>query len=68
MFDDEPTLARPVRVSTRPISVVLRAVPRKLLEGEIAGHVEVVATGESFAVRGTEEFVALLARLADEDY
>ena len=58
--------SEPKTPSTRPISLVLRVVTAAAIEGRIAGRVEVVDTGESFAVRSAEDLVNLVQRLAHE--
>lgn len=58
-------LPRPESVSrTRPLTVIVRALPGAALEGRVAGQVEVVDTGEVLPVSDTDELLALLARLA----
>ena len=46
------------------VSCVLRVLAEVLPEGRIAGEVQLVATGERFAIRDTEELLALLERAA----
>ena len=52
------------------MSLVLRVVPAAAREGRLAGRVEVVDTGEIFAVKSADNLVDLIQRLAqsrDED-
>ncbi len=51
---------------TRPITVILRAVPAAARDGRVAGVVEIADTGERVPIRDLAEFIAVLARLADE--
>jgi hypothetical protein len=51
---------------TRPVTVILRAIPAAARDGRVAGMVEVVDTGEMIPVRDLSEFVSVLARLADD--
>ena len=63
----EPSTPTP---TTRPMSLVLRVVPAAAREGRLAGRVEVVDTGEIFAVKSADDLVDLIQRLAqsrDED-
>lgn len=46
------------------ISLVLRVLADPARHGSLVGQAEVVATGEVVAVHGTDELLALLARLA----
>jgi hypothetical protein len=41
------------------VTLVLRLLPGPLQEGELVGHAEVVATGESVALRGVADLVDL---------
>lgn len=41
------------------VTLVLRLLPGPLEEGELVGHAEVVATGESVALRGVADLVDL---------
>ena len=54
--------------TTRPLSVVLRAVASAASERRIAGRVEVVDTGEVFPIRDIEDLVELLYHLAVSAY
>ncbi len=51
---------------TRPVTVILRAVPAAARDGRVAGVVEVVDTGERIPIRDLAQFVSVLARLADD--
>jgi hypothetical protein len=51
---------------TRPLTVVLRAVPNAAIEGRLAGRAEIVDTGESIPIRNVGDLMDLLARLAAE--
>ena len=42
------------------VSVVLRLLPGPLVDGEVVGQVEVVATGERLPVNGLGELVSAL--------
>lgn len=52
------------QVSTRPFSLVLRVLPVAAREGRLAGRVEVVDTGEIFAIKSTSDLVDLVQRLS----
>ena len=55
--------------STRPVTVIVRALPAAARSGRIAGLVEVVDTGDVVPVADTAELVALILRLArDADH
>jgi hypothetical protein len=62
-----PIPPRPVVVApTRPLTVVLRAVPSAAIEGRLAGRAEIVDTGESVPIRNVGDLMDLLVRLATE--
>lgn len=42
------------------VSVLLRLMPTALTEGRVAGHAEIVDTGESVVFKDLEEMVAFL--------
>lgn len=50
----------------RPVSLVLSLLPAPAIAGTVVGRAEVVDTGEVIAVRGTDDLVALVSRLARE--
>jgi hypothetical protein len=54
---------RELVVATRPLSLVLRALPEPAAAGELVGHVEVVATGEVAVVRSLNELGDVLRRV-----
>lgn len=47
-----------------PLSLVLRVLPAPAATGELVGHVEVVATGETATVRCLDDLAEVLRRLA----
>ena len=51
------------------VSVLLRLMPQALAEGRVAGHAEIVDTGESALFQDINEMVALIqsARGRDRD-
>ena len=48
----------------RPLTVIVRAVPKAILEGQLAGQVEVVDTGERLPIASVENLVEILQQLA----
>lgn len=46
------------------VSVLLRLVPHALTEGRVAGHAEIVDTGEMAVFKDQGEMLALLIRAA----
>lgn len=53
------------RTGRSTVTLVLRLQARSAEAGELVGHAEVVDTGELVPVRGIDEIVALVRRLAD---
>jgi hypothetical protein len=49
------------------VSVVLRLVPRALMEGRVCGHAEIVDTGEAAFFKDLEEMVAFLQAAGSRD-
>lgn len=59
------TVHAPNRPSTsRPLTVIVRALPRAAIEGRVAGEVEIVDTGEIVHIAGIDQLVDLLQHLA----
>jgi hypothetical protein len=48
------------------VSYVLRVRPDRLSNGRFSGEVEAVATGQRFAVRSLEEFLAVVLETVGE--
>jgi len=49
------------------VAILLRLVPQALNEGRVAGHAEVVDTGESLVFKDQEEMLAFLRRAGTAD-
>ncbi len=55
------------RLPDMNVSVLLRLVPGALTEGRVAGHAEVVDTGETAVFKDLEEMVAFLRSAGSRD-
>lgn len=49
------------------VSILLRLVPHALTEGRVAGHAEIVDTGETAVFKDLEEMVAFLQTAGARD-
>ena len=63
MADDAAVPNRP----TRPLTIIVRAVPHAAAEGRVVGHVEIVDSGDIVPIADVGELVDLLRRLAESE-